>query len=227
MFQVNSHAFSLFHMVNKQFIHSSAVSDRYQVSTDTQISIVRVWKSWIGASLILRHYIFWLLFVCSTWQTALWVPEYIFCFFSACFDVPLPTRSSFIMNFTYSESFFSAVMKIIKMGLVEKCVFLHYRQLGLRLFQENWTGVIWEMFRERCFLIGSKGLLYTVSPADEPRFLTPLKQTQMVNHRPVFELPTITKAWRDPDHPDVCINHLWLYVWVCECTPEICKRDTG
>lgn len=53
------------------------------------------------------------------------------------------------------------------------------------------------MFREKHPLIGSKGLLYTVGPVDEPCFLTRLKQTQMVNHRLVFELSTIPKVQCD------------------------------
>lgn len=80
---------------------------------------------------------------------------------------------------------------------VENCVFLHYRRLGLCLIQENWTGVIWELFREERSLIGSKGLLYTAGPADEPCFLTLLQQTQMAKHRLLFELSTIRRVHCD------------------------------
>ena len=93
----------------------------------------------------------------------------------------------------------SALRKIFKWDgeSAENSVFLHYRLLGLCLFQGNWTGVIWEMFREKRSLIGSKGLLYMVGLVDELCFLALLKQAQMVNHRLVFELSTIAQVQCD------------------------------
>lgn len=140
-----------------------------------------------------------------TWIVTFFFPAPVFrCSCSGSVPLPILRRCSshpagFLLLTPRRASPLSAVRKIFKWDgeSVENSVFLHYRLLGLCLFQGNWTGMIWDLLREKCSLIGSKGLLYMVGPVDELCFLTLLKQAQMVSHRLVFELPTITEAQCD------------------------------
>lgn len=72
----------------------------------------------------------------------------------------LPRCTAFLLLTSRTVSTLSAVRRIFKLEgeSLENSVFLHYRLLGWCLFKVNWTGVIWEMFREKCSLICSNGL---------------------------------------------------------------------